>query len=1008
MKNLGSIAPSMGRIAKMGYSKDGEHFFVAKADKYMVYNNFTLEKVDEHFLSGLNQYSISMLSNARVVGLVVSSNKMSIFDTWEILSDTIIPIVSEKWTMPSFSSDGQYLAMFTGDNFFYLMDLESQIVIYQRRIEDLSLAIAFSPNDECVAFSNGNKIIVYFFENNEEVVLKYPDTHCLCLTWNRSSNLLVAGNDDGSIFVWDVQKRRPKTIIEGHTETIKSISFSYDDSLLASQGRDDKIIIWDCKNWEILHEVFEPTTSHLFSMLVFHPYRHELMTLSDQDEVVSIWAFDSFQNKAPYDSKSLHYSTAKIALVGDTGVGKTGLGWCLAHGEFKEHSSTHGEQFWVLDTLNEIDSRGHEHEVILWDFAGQHDYRLLHTLFLDDADLILILFDPTVRQDPLKGVEYWVKTINNKNTESSKILVGARTDRGDITLSKEEIQKFCEYHNIEGGYISTSAATDYNLDKLRDKIKSSIQWDEKIPTSTTQLFKEIKDHVLKLKESPLLTKRLILISELKEELEEICDFTDSEILGAIRSLKKHGFVNLITTSKSEKMVLLSPDLLVNLASSFVIEARRNEKGLGALEEDKIIHNSYNFNELKTFDITEQEIMFDATILLFIQNHICFRERLGNNTYLIFPGLINQKKPQFEDEKYIEDVSYTVMGSVENVYSALVVLLGYTNTFTRTNQWQNQAQYEVDENEICGFRQISEKEGEVTFILYYSEQVPQYIRNLFQGLFEKFLLVRDVKVKRFTPVICTNCDYQQERSEIVRRLQRGKDHLFCTDCGKKLEIDNVEESLNLTVEEKRQLYVEQKVAEGRSIFETALSRITRLINESEIKEPSCFISYAHGNVEQETWIERHLATDLRNVGIDVILDRWHNKRIGEDVARFISKIKNANYIIVVGTKLYLTKYENQFSQNGSIVAAEMDLINQRMIGTEEEKKTVLPLIIESESDEVLPPLLAKKVRSNFSNAEDYFLNLFNLVLTIYNIPYELPVISECIKDLTPRDAMINAK
>ena len=31
----------------------------------------------------------------------------------------------------------------------------------------------------------------------------------------------------------------------------------------------------------------------------------------------------------------------------DSGVGKTGLGWRLAHGEFKEHPSTHGQQFWM-------------------------------------------------------------------------------------------------------------------------------------------------------------------------------------------------------------------------------------------------------------------------------------------------------------------------------------------------------------------------------------------------------------------------------------------------------------------------------------------------------------------------------------------------------------------------------------------------------------------------------------------------------------------------------------
>ena len=66
------------------------------------------------------------------------------------------------------------------------------------------------------------------------------------------------------------------------------------------------------------------------------------------------------------------------------------------------------------------------------------------------------------------------------------------------------------------------------------------------------------------------------------------------------------------------------------------------------------------------------------------------------------------------------------GAVENVYASLVVLLGYTNTFIRTHQWQNQAQYEMGEGETCGFLQTDYRDGEVEFVLYYAEQTP----NLF--------------------------------------------------------------------------------------------------------------------------------------------------------------------------------------------------------------------------------------------------------------------------------------
>ena len=62
------------------------------------------------------------------------------------------------------------------------------------------------------------------------------------------------------------------------------------------------------------------------------------------------------------------------------------------------------------------------------------------------------------------------------------------------------------------------------------------------------------------------------------------------------------------------------------------------------------------------------------------------------------------------------MAYTVSGPTENVFASLVVLLGYTHTFTRTNQWQNNARYEVGDGLVCGFRQEAERDGELDFVL----------------------------------------------------------------------------------------------------------------------------------------------------------------------------------------------------------------------------------------------------------------------------------------------------
>ncbi len=68
-----------------------------------------------------------------------------------------------------------------------------------------------------------------------------------------------------------------------------------------------------------------------------------------------------------------HYTNAKIVLVGESGVGKTGLAIRLAENDWRETSSTHGMNVWRLELARE-DAPGAaamEREVWLWDFPGQ-------------------------------------------------------------------------------------------------------------------------------------------------------------------------------------------------------------------------------------------------------------------------------------------------------------------------------------------------------------------------------------------------------------------------------------------------------------------------------------------------------------------------------------------------------------------------------------------------------------------------------------------------------------
>ena len=154
-------------------------------------------------------------------------------------------------------------------------------------------------------------------------------------------------------------------------------------------------------------------------------------------------------------------------------------------------------------------------------------------------------------------------------------------------------------------------------------------------------------------------------------------------------------------------------------------------------------------------------------------------------------------------------------------------------------------------------------------------------------------------------------------------------------------------------------------------------------------------------EHEDWVAKRLHSDLENAGIEAVLDRRDNAEIGKNVARFISRLAEPEVrVVVVGTPLYLKKYENRLSTTGSVVAAEVDLINQRFLGTEEEKATVLPSLLDGDEGTSLPPLMRRRVHADFRNEEAYFLTLFDLVLTLYGIPFDSKAVAELRESLSP--------
>src|SRR5215467_396485 len=197
--------------------------------------------------------------------------------------------------------------------------------------------------------------------------------------------------------------------------------------------------------------------------LDFHPYEPLLLTTDRYGVDCCRLDLDLLRGVAA-QADARRYVNAKVVLVGDTGVGKSGLGLVLSGQPYGPTDSTHGRNVWTFDAreIEWQDGRHENREVLLWDLAGQPGYRLVHQLHLNEVAVALVVFDARSETEPFSGVKHWVRALAQaRRVEGTAaplrmFLVAARADRGGVGVSRERLQATVRDLGFDG-FFETSA-----------------------------------------------------------------------------------------------------------------------------------------------------------------------------------------------------------------------------------------------------------------------------------------------------------------------------------------------------------------------------------------------------------------------------------------------------------------------------------------------------------------------------------------------------------------------
>lgn len=591
---------------------------------------------------------------------------------------------------------------------------------------------------------------------------------------HEDGSLAVTASSDRTLRVWNLQTLRCIATLEGHTKPIEAISMTPDGLFAASSAKDKTIRIWDIPAGECL-AVLEGHTSDLIGVSITSDGRKLISGATDH--TMRVWDLATGKGGESQVNPPTRYTNAKVLLVGQSGVGKTGLSLRLTEGRFEASISSDAVWATQMQIPYSNADRHEDKEIWLWDFAGQSDYRLIHQIFMDETALALLVFNPQV-EDPFEGLTQWDSDIRRAAKRTfRKILVAGRCDRGGVIVSKETIQRFVNERGFSG-FIETSASTGKGCQELKQLIIDTIPWNEIPWTTSPRIFRLLKAGILSLRDQGYVLIRLV---ELKQQLELGLggeSFSVDQLRAVIGLLTGPGVVRQLEFGD---FVLLKPEYVNTYASAVIRTVRSHVDEIGAILEQDVISAKLKFEDMVRLPADQESIVLREMHQMFIDRGLCLREHSDAGELLIFPSYFKRERPDLGQHP-APFIVFGFSGALDEIYATLVVRLLHTAMVVKESLWKWAADFCTHANHRVGMKMLKKAESTADLAIYIDPDVSDDIKLTFVRFVYDHLRSKDPNLTRVRYYVCPHCGEPMESLRAVEeRKKRGLPDIPCSYC-----------------------------------------------------------------------------------------------------------------------------------------------------------------------------------------------------------------------------------
>ena len=783
----------------------------------------------------------------------------------------------------AWSVDQKYALSGSADKTMRLWDIQAGRCVHVFKGHTNWVSRLAWSSDQGRALSCGYDTTIRLWEMETGICLRTLVGHSdevWCVAWNSDERFALSGSNDNTVRLWDVETGTCIGVLTGHTDWVRSVAWSTDERYALSGSDDNQVRLWHVESSSCRRILI----GHLGNVrCVAWSLDNRRAFSGDSKGEIRIWDLSEFVPTVLLQTPSLvdlpapdqvQYTNAKVLLVGDTGVGKSGLAKRLVQKQFALTRSSHARKAYVLESrdVTELGGITVHQETVLWDLAGQPAYRLVHQLSMEEATVACVLFDSRNETNPFEGATYWSQVLDQARTSTrlKKILVASRIDVGGMPASREAIDAFVSANGFDG-FIPTSAKTGEGCEHLLAAIRNGIPWDQLPIVTTTRTFAALRDFVAQNRAG---SASLFTVGELHNGFvaSQSEHIPLDEFVSHLQRLEVGGHITLLvfktvgSVPREEDLVLLDPTRVDAYASALLVAARDEPDGPGHLLEMRVREAKFKIDPEERLADSESE----KNVLWFVMESLleldlALREQIQGEQYFVFPSQCTAEL-MFSDA-LVFGVALSLKGVVRSVYATLIAQLAHFEEFKNRQFYRDAASFRPVDGGRCIVRLRDQGDGQGELELSFEAGTSVSVRQGFIK-FVKEHLESKCKLGSVTSrhtYRCSSCHWLFDDSIVKVRLADRKRDLVCPVCEKRTLIVDLLTSST----------AEADLVAARIVTDAQVGRrrmTASLVVSAKAAQGKFDVFLSHNS--KDKMLVESLAKRLLAVGIRPWLDKWN--------------------------------------------------------------------------------------------------------------------------------------